>query len=626
MYFFLLSGCRFQLFYDTSVLLYHGYAYQNIETNQPTLTSPLAILYNTDWAILFQHVASYSIDGLACSPWWELEGSFGVSTIRGNELIGKIIGECLLEELIGYGGSSAVFLAQQYTPPRKVAVKVFLPRSSMNVEMQRDFYRRFLHEAEAATELDHPHIVSIYSYGEQDGLPYIIMPYMSGGTLYEYVAKHGPLSLKEAQFYLEQIAAALDYAHQHGCVHCDIKPANILLDDTGCGMLSDFGIARAMQPDPPAVHQAEKFQDILLGTPNYVSPEQALGQSLDGRSDVYSLGVTLFYLLAGHPPFHADSSIAMALLHVHAPPPSLASSRADISPQVDRVVRKALAKLPEDRFQSAGEFSTAFARAICTPSKVGRTCIIDKRAGTIAEEPVGVGPRVHAFHPSWMAFVTILLLLVTLGAAFTTNLLTSHVARGTHHMHSTAPTSIDSNIWADRLASNQYDWPTSSTFFFANRQYHIQNKSARNVALALYAAHDFANLRLTVTMSEVHGQHNGADYYGVVIRSAADQSRYYVFEVLAWNGGQYTFLRYDGQYETLATGPAPSLHLQLGQSNTVTIEAIGNTFTFFINGNAVGNPVTDSSKSALTSGEIGLYVEEQNVEVIFSNLIIKPLN
>ncbi len=95
--------------------------------------------------------------------------------------------------------------------------------------------------------------------------------------------------------------------------------------------------------------------------------------------------------------------------------------------------------------------------------------------------------------------------------------------------------------------------------------------------------------------------------------------------MLAWNGGQYTFLRYDGQYETLATGPAPSLHLQLGQSNTVTIEAIGNTFTFFINSNAVGNPVTDSSKSALTSGEIGLYVEEQNVEVVFSNLIIKPL-
>ena len=548
-----------------------------------------------------------------------------MSLIRGHNLIGETIGGCLLEELLGYGGSSAVFLAQQYTPPRKVAIKVFLPRSSMNVQMQRDFYRRFLHEAEAASELDHPHILSIYSYGEQDGLPYIIMPYMPGGTLFEYISKHGPLSLKEAQFYLEQIAAALDYAHQHGCVHCDVKPANILLDDASCGMLSDFGIARAVQPDPPAAPQSEKSQEILLGTPNYVSPEQALGQPLDGRSDVYSLGVTLFFLLAGHPPFHADSSIAMALLHVHAPPPSLASSRPDISPLVDRVIKKTLAKLPEDRFQSAGEFSIAFARAIHSPSKVGRTSIIGKRARTIAKEPVGIGSHAHTFHPSWMAFVTILLLLVTLGAAFTANLLTSHVARGTTHVHSTAPTGIDSNILADRLASNQSDWPTSSTFFFTNQQYHIENKSARNVALALYAAHDFANLRLTVTMSEGHGQHDGADYYGVVIRSAADQSHYYVFEVVAWNGGQYAFLRYDGQYETLATGPAPSLHLRPDQSNIITVEAIGNTFTFFINGKAVGNPITDSSKSAWASGEVGLYVEEQNAEVVFSNLVIKPL-
>jgi serine/threonine protein kinase len=553
----------------------------------------------------------------------ELEESLGVSNIRGHHLIGKVIGGCLLEEVLGYGGSSAVFLAQQYEPLRKVAVKVFLPRTSMNVQMQKDFYRRFLHEAEAATELNHTHILSLYAYGEQDGLPYITMPYMPGGTLYQHVAQHGPLSLKEAQFYLEQIAAALDYAHQHGCVHCDVKPANILLDASGCGMLSDFGIARAMRPDPPVAQQTQKTEDILLGTPNYISPEQAMGQTLDGRSDIYSLGVTLFFLLTGRPPFHADSSIAMALLHIHAPAPSLTSLCADIPPQVDRVVRTALAKSPVNRYQSAGEFSAAFARAVSAPNTVGQTRIIAKPARATVKGPASVGSRV--FRPAPMAIATVFLLLVTLGAGLTVNQLTSHVARGTTPVRATVPDSIDSNILADRLASNQNDWPASSTFFFTDGQYHIENKSARNVALALYAGHDFANLNLSVTMNELHGQRDGDDYYGIVLRAAPDQSQYYIFEVVNWNGGQYAFIHYDGQYETLATGPAPSLHLQLGQSNTITVEAIGNTFTFFINGKAVGSPVTDSSPSALTTGEVGLYVEEQHAEVVFSNLAIKPL-
>src|SRR5579875_2144729 len=146
---------------------------------------------------------------------------------------------CVLEKTLGYGGSSAVFLAQQNSPRRKVAVKVFLPSPHMNIYMQREFYRRFLHEAEAASKLNHAHILPIYAYGEQDGLPYIVMPYMGGGTLSAYLSKRGPLSLQEAQWYLDQVASALDYAHEQGCVHCDVKPANMLLDQDGHLMLSD---------------------------------------------------------------------------------------------------------------------------------------------------------------------------------------------------------------------------------------------------------------------------------------------------------------------------------------------------------------------------------------------------
>ncbi|MEO9059242.1 MAG: serine/threonine-protein kinase, partial [Ktedonobacteraceae bacterium] len=177
-----------------------------------------------------------------------------MSMTRGQQLIGKEIGSCLLEKMLGYGGSSAVFLAQQRGVEQKVAIKVFLPRSTMNLQMRKDFYTRFLREAEAVSNLDHANILPIHSYGEQDGLPYIIMPYMPGGTLREYIRSHGCLSLTEAQWFLEQMAAALDYAHEHGCVHCDVKPANILLDGAGNVQLSDFGIVHMMPAEADPAH------------------------------------------------------------------------------------------------------------------------------------------------------------------------------------------------------------------------------------------------------------------------------------------------------------------------------------------------------------------------------------
>ena len=167
-----------------------------------------------------------------------------MSTTRGQHLLGKEIGSCVLERLIGYGGTSAVFLARSLTTQEEVAVKVFLPRSTLVGQMRRSFYERFLREAETASQFDHPHILAVYAYGEHEGMPYLVMPYMAGGTLSEYVREHGPLSLQEAQRYLEQIATALDYMHDQGCVHCDVKPANVLLDGSGNVALSDFGIVR----------------------------------------------------------------------------------------------------------------------------------------------------------------------------------------------------------------------------------------------------------------------------------------------------------------------------------------------------------------------------------------------
>ena len=565
-----------------------------------------------------------------------------MATARGHHLIGKVLGSCIIKKLLGYGGSSAVFLAQETTTEEQVAIKVFLPRSSMNAQMQKDFYSRFLREAEAVSKLDHPNILPIYAYGEQDGLPYIIMPYMEGGTLSDYITNHGCLSLDEARWYLEQIASALDYAHQeHGYVHCDVKPANILLDSDGNAMLTDFGIIHMMHPESAAGTSEHKPPQMLMGTPVYISPEQALGQPLDGRSDIYSLGITLFFLLTGQLPFKADSTIAVALLQIHEAPPLLGLLRADISPGIDNVVQKALAKRPEERFQTAGEFSAAFAQAVAFQDS-GKIYLIDSTGKSplvlpgyaqdlnsdplramIAAKPVVRLKPASQRSVSFPRFIlaSILILVLTAGAAIAGGLISSHFASNAPKIPAHVQVTLPARALGDDLANTE-DWPAGGTFFFSGEQYHIQNKFPHNVALALYADHQYTNFRLVVTTSEIHGSGDGADYYGVAFRGSADQSRYYLFEVTAWAGGQYQFWRYDGDdhWSILATGTAPSLQTTLGKNNTITLVAKGNTFSFLINGKSIGSPVTDSSTLALSAGEVGLSVEEQGTEIVFSHL------
>ena len=563
-----------------------------------------------------------------------------MAVTSGQHLIGKTLGSCVLEKLLGYGGTSAVFLAQQHEPERRVAVKVFLPRTGMSVRMQRDFYRRFLREAEAASKLSHAHILPIYAYGEQDGLPYIVMPYMPGGTLSAYLSKRGPLSLQEAQWYLDQVASALDYAHEQGCVHCDVKPANMLLDQDGHLMLSDFGIARLAHTtiDPEqteAVHNKE-----ILGTPEYISPEQALGHSVDGRSDIYSLGVTLFFMLARRLPFRADSTLALALLHIHESPPSLALMRADVTPKLDQVVQKALAKKPDERFQSAGEFSAAFANATESNKQRGQerreedTLLLSSNESE-AVSPAPLAQAVVRIKPVWtkkaprkrvivtaFALCLLLALFVSFGSLFWHG----QQMRAINH----APTAAAPHTTAVSLLQDADNWPSSRTFFFDKQQrYHIVNTSSKEVALASYTGGQFQNFRLTVTMVEKTSAAIGPDYYGVVFRASADQTHYYLFEFSPSEGGQYEFQRFDnGQWSLLSQGAVPAIatNASLERGNTLVIESRGNAFLFTVNGLHINTQsVTDSSKVPLLNGGIGLYVENKGMEIIFSRLYIDAL-
>jgi serine/threonine protein kinase len=578
-----------------------------------------------------------------------------MSMSRGWQLIGKTLNGYVLERLLGHGGSSAVYLARLQQGEQRVAIKVFLPRATLTIETQRDFYRRFLREAEAASKLHHPHILPILDYGSQDGLPYIIMPYMPGGTLRDVVVQHGPLSLADARRYLEQIADALDYAHAQGFVHCDVKPANVLLDSDGNALLADFGIARVMaaemaveqeqsaaSEDDTAKRSApatvkDKPPETLMGTPDYISPEQAQAQPLDGRSDLYSLGVTLFYLLVGHVPFQADASVTVALMHVHEPPPAASLWRVDITPGIDAVLYKAMAKIPRDRYQSAGELSRAFAGAVETSAQSygvnpGEKPVLRQPASKasaktpqklhIAAPSVRIVPlSSRRRRPLQLREQAIMVAVIALTVALVIGAILAYLSRVSAGPSSLATSSPGANNPVDELLLRN-DWPVGAGFAFSGQQYDIDNISARYAELALFADHEYSDFRLTITAAEVHGSQDGADYYGVILRSSADQSHYYLFEVMAWDGGQFQFLRYDGsqQWKVLDGGPVPSFLTALKSNNVISVEAQHNAFRFWVNGKSIGRPVSDTSSSAFTTGEIGLYVEEQGTEVAFSHL------
>ncbi len=278
------------------------------------------------------------------------------------QLIGKTLGTCTLQRLLGRGGMGAVYLAQQSRPRRTVAVKLLLPELSQETTKVNEFLVRFRREADAIAALDHVHIMPIYEYGEQGQLAFLVMPYVTGGTLRDVMVKRGKLQLGEAIKVVEQTASALDYAHEHGIVHRDLKPGNILFHADGRLMLTDFGIAKVVSESAEAnltAMQTLTTAGTIIGTPEYLSPEQASGGLIDRRADIYSLGVVLFQMLTGQVPFTGTTPVAVAIKHAIEIPPQLALLNPAIPLSVEQVIIKAMAKKPEQRYSTAGEMAQA---------------------------------------------------------------------------------------------------------------------------------------------------------------------------------------------------------------------------------------------------------------------------
>lgn len=309
---------------------------------------------------------------------------------NGHHLIGRQLGSCVLEKHIGSGGMGMVFLARQVRLSREVAVKVL--RSGVDAQslQNEEFLMRFRREANVIAHLDHINILPLYEYGEQDNLAYLVMPYLSGGSLRDLLLKRGgPLAPQQALTYIEQAAAALQYAHDHKIVHRDIKPGNMLLHSDGRLVIVDFGIAHIMQESNETADASITGTGHFLGSVDYMAPEMAQGQRVDNRTDIYELGVVLFQMLTGQVPFKGTTPFIIAARQIHEPPPHAYDLNSSVPAEVDAVVQKALAKDPNARYQSAQEFALALREAIIlsypTPELAG--LLPSSSSGLIAERP-----------------------------------------------------------------------------------------------------------------------------------------------------------------------------------------------------------------------------------------------
>lgn len=319
-------------------------------------------------------------------------------------LNGTVLGTCTLQKAIGRGSMGTVFLAQQARPHRQVAVKVLLSMTSLTSSQRADFLERFRREIDAAAALEHPNILLVYAYGERDGVAYLVMPYVSGQSLHNVIEREGPLPLAKVVGYLDQLAAALDFAHEQNVMHGAIKPTNMLLTSEDKVLLADFGLMKVVtHGQTPQMCLTGKGALVTMAA--YIAPEQVLGKAVDRRADLYSLGVVVYQMVTGKTPFQGEAPTQIAAQHMKVPPPSPCTLRTDLPLSVEQVMLRAIAKRPSARYERAQDFASAFRAALTVTavhldSTPGET-LLSKRA-----------PENHLFtqhnlfDPAWQTTMT----------------------------------------------------------------------------------------------------------------------------------------------------------------------------------------------------------------------------
>lgn len=354
-------------------------------------------------------------------------------------LVGRTIGRYRLLEQIGQGGMSSVFRAQDALAERQVAVKIMAPYLAEDAQIRARFER----EIRLLLALQHPHITPILDFGEADGMPFIVMPFMASGTLHDRL-RQGPIDSARGARLIDQVASALSYAHASGIVHRDVKPSNVLLDRRGVALLSDFSFAR-----PHEVSQ-DLTGSALIGTPAYISPEQCRGDPIDARSDQYSLAVMVYQIVTGQLPFEGDTPLAIAMQHVNVPLPRPRAVNPAVSAEVEQVLIRALAKNPALRFESVAAMNMAFQAAMAVgpgPSPADDPTMITPRLVELYRKFQDVRPAARRRRARPGVVAALLLILIFVASAGAVALLGPDVlVRGP-----AAPTEEDPSVQATRL-------------------------------------------------------------------------------------------------------------------------------------------------------------------------------
>jgi serine/threonine protein kinase len=346
---------------------------------------------------------------------------------------GKTFGQYQLVEPISSGGMATIYKAYQPALDRIVAIKV-LPEYLL---AQAGFLERFKIEAQAIAKLDHPHILPVYDYGEAERTPYLVMKYVPGGTLKDLMAQ-GPLDPRQTAQLLRQIAEALDHAHQQGIVHRDVKPSNVLLQDGKWALLMDFGLAKMLTSTSNITASGTG-----VGTPDYMSPEQAQGLTIDQRTDIYSLGIMLYQMLTGEVPFHAETPMAVMLKQVVETPSLPHLHNPSIRPAVDEVIMKAIAKSPADRYARATDLAGAYEMALDSGATLPTTAAPTLAGAPAIERRRSPWPIVAGIALALMAVIAVVALVLSTRS----NPTPSTVQLGATLLDDFSGATIDSTQW-----------------------------------------------------------------------------------------------------------------------------------------------------------------------------------